>query len=131
MAKMQFHTLSFVNDLRTGKVGKRITVNTIRKENDMTNYKRNERNPNDGTGVPDMPKLNFGNQRPDPLEQLKVHMTTKYGQVEGLKLLRAMTAEEAIRTLEQIKDNKQETGIAYKKGDFEAYSMPKINFKRR
>ena len=130
MGKPKFHTLSFINDLKTGKVGKRISIN--RKENNMTTYKRNERNPNDGSGVPDMPKLNFGNQRPDdPLELLKTHMVAKHGQTQGLKLLRVMTAEDAVRTLELIQSNKPETtGILKGNDGQERYVMPSINWNK-
>lgn len=99
------------------------------KENNvMTTYKRNERHP-DGTGVPDPPKMTFGEQRrPDPLDQLKNFMVNKHGEAEGIKLLKLMSAEEAIETLELIKNNENETGIAFKQGNFETYSMPKMKF---
>lgn len=100
----------------------------INKENDMTNYKRNERNPNDGSGIPDMPVMQFDNERPDPLDLLKIHMIQKHGEAEGLKLLKAMSALDALRTLEEIKNSEQTTGIAFRdeKSGYEQYSMPKM-----
>jgi hypothetical protein len=123
-------------------------ITHIYEDREEEKVKRTSKIPNtrqpDGTGVPSPPRPRYnadgtpdfshlGQGEPaqdDPIELVKAHLIRKLGYQAGMKRLKVMTGMEVVTVAERLKRESSEniTKISKKTGNYEEYSMPKIQW---